>query len=193
MLDLYALVDLKNRELLSPLNKIPESWMNISGLIYIDRDKIGDLGWLGYENRGWISLNDPTLSDYKFTDEWFYVSKSNIKTIIKKQRQEKLKEVLYFNGNKIELTPNVTSSIYLRLSFLSSLSHLDDIKTSWKFIDGFVDLSKDEFADLAYFISNYIQSCFDKEKTIIDSIDACDSLLELSNLSFNYSWPSVKN
>lgn len=191
MFDLYVLVDLKRKEILSPVNILPDSWRSISGLSFLKREEVRDLGWIGYENFGWIPFNDPLILDYKPTNDWFDISKSNIKSLIRKERKERLNELLYFNDNKIALTDKVSSFISLRLLFL--LSQTEDIKTTWKFIDGFVELSKEDFIKFSYFVSNYVQSCFDTEKTIIDSIDACDGLLELSTLSLSASWPSTKN
>ena len=55
MLDLYVLVDISKSEILTPLNKLPENWANVSGLNFFDDEKLSDLSWAGHNNLGWFS------------------------------------------------------------------------------------------------------------------------------------------
>ena len=54
MLDLYVLADISKSEILTPLNKLPENWLNVSGLNF-DDEKLSDLSWAGHNNLGWFS------------------------------------------------------------------------------------------------------------------------------------------
>ena len=38
MLDLYVLADISKSEILTPLNKLPENWLNVSGLHFDDEN-----------------------------------------------------------------------------------------------------------------------------------------------------------
>ena len=43
MFDLYVLVDNERREILTPINKIPEDWSNINGLNLFDDEKLNSI------------------------------------------------------------------------------------------------------------------------------------------------------
>ena len=118
-------------------------------------------------------------------------SKANIKSYISSDRKEKVEETLTFDGNRINLTNNTRTSLSLRVS---SLSNQDgDIMTAWKFVDGYVDLTKEEMIDLLNFVSNYIQSCFDVENAASRLVDECNTLDDINNLTLDIVWPETSN
>lgn len=188
MFDLYVLVDNERREILTPINKIPEDWSNINGLNLFDDEKLKNLEWAGHTNLGWVSYDNSSISDYTISNNWLDSSKSNIKLLVSKQRKEKTEETLVFRGNRINLTENTKSSLTLRASSLAN----QDVETSWKFVDGYVNLSKQDVVDLLNFVSNYIQGCFDVENSFANTVDSCDSFSDIKNLSLNISWPNTE-
>ena len=65
--------------------------------------------------------------------------------------------------------------------------------TAWKFVDGYVDLTKAEIIDLLNFVSNYIQSCFDAENMASSLVDDCNTLDDINNLTLDIVWPDTSN
>lgn len=191
MLDLYVLADISKSEILTPLNKLPENWANVSGLNFFDDEKLSDLSWAGHNNLGWFPSDNENLSSFTTSTNWMDSSKANIKSYISSDRKEKVEETLTFNGNRINLTNNTRTSLSLRVS---SLSNQDgDIMTAWKFVDGYVDLTKEEMIDLLNFVSNYIQSCFDVENAASRLVDECNTLDDINNLTLDIVWPETSN
>lgn len=191
MLDLYVLADISKSEILTPLNKLPENWANVSGLNFFDDEKLSDLSWAGHNNLGWLPSDNENLSSFTTSTNWMDSSKANIKSYISSDRKEKVEETLTFNGNRINLTNNTRTSLSLRVS---SLSNQDgDIMTAWKFVDGYVDLTKEEMIDLLNFVSNYIQSCFDVENAASRLVDDCNTLDDINNLTLDIVWPETSN
>jgi len=189
MFDLYVLVDNERREILTPINKIPEDWSNINGLNLFDDEKLKNLDWAGHTNLGWVSYVNSLISDYSVSDNWLDSSKSNIKLLVSKQRKEKTEETLVFRGNRINLTENTKSSLTLRAS---SLANQDSV-TAWKFVDGYVSLSKQDVIDLLNFVSNYIQQCFDVENNFTNTVNSCTNFSDIKNLSFDIIWPNTES
>ena len=98
---------------------------------------------------------------------------------------------MIFNGNRINLTNNTRTSLSLRVSSLQNQE--DGIMTAWKFVDGYVNMSKREMIDLLNFVSNYIQDCFDVENSASILIDGCENLTDIKNLTLDISWPDTSN
>ena len=191
MLDLYVLADISKSEILTPLNKLPENWSNVSGLNFFDDNKLADLSWAGHKNLGWFSSSNENISSFTTPTNWMDSSKANIKSYISLDRKEKVEETLTFNGNRINLTNNTRTSLSLRVS---SLTNQDgDIMTAWKFVDGYVDLTKAEIINLLNFVSNYIQSCFDVENMASSLVDDCNTLDDINNLTLDIVWPDTSN
>lgn len=65
---------------------------------------------------------------------------------------------------------------------------IEEIK--WKFFDGFVTLSMEDFNLLCNFVTTYIQSCFDEEQRLIDFYNSTTNLKNLISIDFTTNWPS---
>jgi len=65
--------------------------------------------------------------------------------------------------------------------------------TAWKFVDGYVNLTKTEMVDLLNFVSNYIQDCFDVENSASILVDECENFTDIKNLNLDISWPDTSN
>ena len=191
MIDLYALVDINTFQIITPLSKLPENWSNVSGLNFFDDDKLSNLSWAGHHNLGWLSYRNQKLSSFATSSNWMDSSKANIKSYIATDRKEKTEETLTFNGNRINLTNNTRTSLSLRVSSLANQE--DGTMTAWKFVDGYVDLTKAEIIDLLNFVSNYIQSCFDAENMASSLVDDCNTLDDINNLTLDIVWPDISN
>ena len=170
---------------------MPKNWSNVSGLNFFDDDKLSDLSWAGHDNLGWFSYKNEALPPFQLPQIGWIQAKSNIKSYISTDRKEKTEETLTFNGNRINLTNNTRTSLSLRVSSLANQE--DGIMTAWKFVDGYVDMSKREMIDLLNFVSNYIQDCFDVENSASILIDMCENLTDIKNLTLDISWPDTSN
>ena len=65
--------------------------------------------------------------------------------------------------------------------------------TAWKFVDGYVNLTKTEMINLLNFVSNYIQDCFDVENSASILVDECENFTDIKNLNLDISWPDTSN
>ena len=191
MIDLYALVDINTLQIITPLSKLPENWSNVSGLNFYNDNKLSNLSWAGHDNLGWFSYRSAALRTFSTSANWMDSSKANIKSYIATDRKEKTEETLTFNGNRINLTNNTRTSLSLRVSSLANQE--DDTMTAWKFVDGYVNMTKTEMIDLLNFTSNYIQDCFDVENSASILVDECKNLTDIKNLNLNISWPNTSN
>ena len=191
MIDLYALVDINTLQIITPLSKLPENWSNVSGLNFYNDNKLSNLSWAGRDNLGWFSYRSATLSTFSTSANWMDSSKANIKSYIATDRKEKTEETLTFNGNRINLTNNTRTSLSLRVSSL--VNQPNNTMTAWKFVDGYVNLTKTEMIDLLNFVSNYIQDCFDVENSASILVDGCENLTDIKNLTLDISWPDTSN
>ena len=191
MIDLYTLVDTNTMQIMTPLSKLPENWANVSGLNFFDNHKLSNLSWAGHPNLGWFSYKNGALRTFSTSANWMDSSKANIKSYIAKDRKEKTEETLTFNGNRINLTNNTRTSLSLRVSSLANQE--DGTMTAWKFVDGYVNMTKTEMIDLLNFTSNYIQDCFDVENSASILVDECKNLTDIKNLNLNISWPNTSN
>ena len=193
MFDLYVLADRNRNEILNPTNELPTDWANVNGLNHFTEEKISDLSWAGHSNLGWFPISSEFIRSYTTSNNWIDSSKSNIKLLVATQRKERTTEdtTLTFNGNRLNLTDNTKTALALRVAALANLP--DDTMTEWKFVDGYVSLSKTDMFALMSFVSGYIQGCFDVEQSADATIQACGSFEDIKNLSLTLNWPSKSN
>lgn len=191
MIDLYALVDINTSQIITPLSKLPENWSNVSGLNFYNDNKLSNLSWAGHPNLGWFSYKNGALHTFSTSANWMDSSKANIKSYIATDRKEKTEETLTFNGNRINLTNNTRTSLSLRVSSLANQPN--NTMTAWKFVDGYVNLTKTEMINLLNFVSNYIQDCFDVENSASILVDECENFTDIKNLNLDISWPDTSN
>jgi len=186
MNDLYVLVDHNQKMIIDHIKKLPEDWNNIHGLNLINPEKLYNLDWAGQIGLGWVSINDKVLSEYKSLSEWFEISKSGLKKLVSNERWKKEHDVVYFNGKTLELTERTKSSLNFQKVGIDSETE----KIEWKFIEGFVSLTAEEFTTLYNFVTQYIQSCFKEESRLIQLYDSAKTLEDLQKLDLTYTWPS---
>jgi hypothetical protein len=183
---LYVLVDHNQKIIIDHIRYLPENWNNIHGLKHLDDTKLENLNWAGYDNMGWIKITDERLSEYSHTEEWLNMSLLGFKNQVANSRWEKEGEILEFNGMQIKLsdrTLNSLNSIKLSIS--------NDEVINWKFINGFKNLTYEEFLNLHSFVMSYIKKCFEEEKRLIDLYDSIKTIDEFISEDFSHSWPST--
>lgn len=187
MNDFYVLVDHNQKMIITPIQKLPEDWNNINGLNLLDEEKLHNLDWAGQIGLGWININDEILNDYTSLPEWFEISKSGMKKLVSDERWNKEHDVINFNGNQLQLNERTKSALNFQKTALSS----ETVEVKWKFINGFVSLTTEEFLSLYKFVSEYIQKCFDEEERLIQLYNSANNLEDLLELNIDPLWPSL--
>ena len=106
--------------------------------------------------------------------------KNNLKQVAagERYRKEVAGTTLVING----LTVSLQTDRDNRDKFNGLLASIGDASYTWKFNDGFVSLQLVDVQNIVNAIRGYIQSQFDWEKSICDSIDAANSIDELKAL-----------
>lgn len=186
MNDFYVLVDHNQKMIIDHIKKLPENWNNINGLNLLDPEKLYNLDWAGQIGLGWVSVNDDILKDYTSLPEWFEISKSGLKASVSGERWKKEQDIITFKGNRLKLDDRTRNSLTLQKIGLDNTV----TQINWKFIDGFVSLSVEDFISLYTFVINYIQSCFNEEQRLINLYNSATSLEDLLLLDLTSNWPS---
>jgi len=169
---------------------LPENWKNIQGLNLFSDEKLQDLSWAGHPGYGWVKLSSFDLSSYASLPEWLDLSKNGVKNIISKARLKAETEPLTWNGHLIKLDEK--SKIALSFKLLSAQSQ-SDYSCLWKFSNSEATLTYDELVDLASFLNDYTQSCFDLESQKNSEIDECETPYDLGQINLEISWPNTVN
>jgi glutaredoxin-related protein len=185
MNDLYVLLDLKSKNIMTPIQELPENWANINGLNLMEYEKIKDLNWSG-NNFGWYDIKIEDFTGYHYDDIWVKTSKANLKSILSYKRWEMENEILEFEGNRIKLDERTKTSLTFKL-----LNSKEDDTITWKFLNGICELTYDKFLSLCNFVDTYSQKCFDIEFNLSNTIDSANNLKQLLSINFDLSWPKT--
>ena len=169
---------------------LPENWKNIQGLNLFSDEKLQDLTWAGHPGFGWVKLSSFNLSKYTSLPEWLELSKNGLKTIISKARLKAETDLLTWNGHLIKVDER--TKIALSFKLLSSQSN-PDYTCLWKFENDEANVTVSELTDLASFINNYIQECFDLESGKKVEIDSCKTPKDIGKINLEIDWPKTEN
>lgn len=190
MNNLYTYVNHENLTVDNLAQILPENWKNIQGLNLCSNEELKDLTWAGHPGYGWVKLSSFDLSSYSSLPEWLDLSKNNIKSIISKSRFNAETEPLIWNGNLIRIDEKTKSALFFKI--LSAQS-TPDYTCLWKFSNNEVVLTISDLINLASFIDNYIQECFDLEFEKRKEIDDCKTAHDLGKINLEIDWPSTTN
>lgn len=186
--NLHVFVNIKDKQVLDVVQKLPENWRNINGLNLHSEKELSDLSWAGHDNHAWIPFDKFNFSKYTFADGWLEISKNNIKSLIERERVEGLNRVLTWSGNDFIFN----NDFKVNLSFaLMSASSLPDIKQTFTFLNGTKTLSKDELIDISKCINQYVESVLGVEANTCKLIDSTNNVKGLQALDLNINWPST--
>ena len=187
MNDFFVLVDHKNKQLLAPASELPNDWMNISGLKYYDEEKLKDLTWAGHNDKGWVRISDASIQAYDHSPEWLAFTKSSILSLVSEERKERETGIVIYKKHTLRI--NEKTKIAL---FGKKIAATENAKSSfvWKFDDASVELKSSEIIELANFVENYIQQCFDVEYKFEKSLKSIKKISDLTKISFDLTWPS---
>lgn len=125
--------------------------------------------------------NNVASEVYNVLDRDISLVKESLKQVAKLERQRKqlLGTTLNINGTDVSLATDADELA----NFVSLLSSIDTDSVNWKFKEGFVTLVKADVQSIVDAIRSHIQTQFDWEKTIGETIDTATELTSLKSLT----------
>lgn len=92
MNELYVLVDLRLKSIISPVMKLPKNWCNIMGLNILSYEEIYDLNWAGHKDLSWRKLSD-VPNEFFGSKEWLDISKLILKNYVSNDIKDKIDDI----------------------------------------------------------------------------------------------------
>jgi hypothetical protein len=134
-----------------------------------------------YYGPQWNLSGEKAIAMYDVIDTLIEFARYNFKNKAAETRWKKENA-----GTKITiqgLEVSIDTSRDGRNIFIQKYSIMEEQEVvNWKFSEGWLTLTKSDFRSIVSAGSNYIQACFDWEKTINDDIDAASSKEELISI-----------
>ena len=132
-----------------------------------------------YQGPTWELLEDKALAHYEVMDINVEFAKNNFKSFLADKRYEK--EIKGIKTTIQDLEVSIDTSRDGRNAFVQKYLIMmgTDGTIKWKFPEGWLTLTYSELGQCVTAATNYVQSCFDWEKTYNDQIEASTSKEEL--------------
>jgi hypothetical protein len=182
--DYYVLVDYNLNQIIDHVKKLPNNWVNISGLPNYSDQKLEDLTWAGHPTLGWINISSPKLSEFTYSDEWLEINKNNLKKSISDERSTIQNEVLNYKGNNIVANEKNKINLLVKNSISSESFY-------WKFINSHQLLSTEEVNTLLNLLDNYTQECYNEEARLYSLVDEIANIDDLISIELSPNWPDT--
>jgi hypothetical protein len=126
----------------------------------------------------WEITDTKVFANYEVCNTQIEFARVNLKNQAAEERWKK--EVAGTTINIQDTDVSIDTNRESRNAFVQKQSTIQEGQTvNWKFIEGWLSLSKTDLDQIVFGIDTYIQSCFDWEKTINDQIDAAETKEEL--------------
>ncbi len=178
----YTFINKTHKRIDDLVQRLPENWKNISGLNLFSDEELLDLEWAGHPDVGWVPFKTFDFTDYTYDPSWFDISKNNIKADIRRQRLDRLDEVLTWNGKNF--IPNIDTKSGL-VFVLQSSAHT----FPWEFIGETVMITKSDVQEIVDFINSYTMSLYHVKEEMNKKIDSCDVISKLQEIDTTPTWP----
>ena len=125
--------------------------------------------------------NNVASEVYNVLDRDISLVKESLKQVVKAERQRKqlLGTTLNIGGTDVTLATDADELA----NFVSLLASTGEDSVNWKFKEGFITLTKANVQSIVDAIRSHIQTQFDWEKTIGETIDAATELSSLKSLT----------
>lgn len=131
-----------------------------------------------YRGPLWKIQGNIAIATYEVVDTELEFAKINYKDFLADKRYEK--EVAGTTATAQDQEVSVDTSREGKIAFYQRYSVMGkDDTVNWKFVEGWLTLSKTEFGQIVQAITNHVESAFDWEKGISDQIDAETALEDL--------------
>lgn len=188
MNNLYFEINPIKKHILKPPKELETSWRNISGLVYLEEDKLYDLSWAGHEGIGFLKIckeNAKQLQNFKSVFNALDSLKVVARRELSKNRYEKEVGIIILNDfYKIQLTEEYKLSLVMK--YLECLE--SDFEFDWKTISGYFKFNSNNFKIFYKKIQEYTQKLFDIEKNILEQINAAGTIEELLNINLEINY-----
>ena len=125
----------------------------------------------------WEYTDTHAISSYQVVEMPIDAVKNNLKALAASERWNKLNKAVSvtIDGNTYNFDTSAQTIFALQQAITSQIAQLN-----WKFnSDSWVVLQQSDILLVLQSITTYIQTCFDWELSIINEINACESLQEL--------------
>lgn len=178
----YTFINKTHKRIDDLVQRLPENWKNVSGLNLFSDEKLFNLEWAGHPDVAWVPLKTFDFTDYTYDPSWFDISKNNIKADIRRQRKDRLDEVLTWNGKNF--IPDIDTKSGLVFVLQSSSDTFP-----WEFIGETVVITKSDAQEIVDFITSYTVGLYYVKEEMNKKIDSCDTISKLQKLDTTPTWP----
>lgn len=130
----------------------------------------------------WDLSDSIAIANYEVRDTHIETARNNFRSIAADERYKKeiAGTTIVLQGLEVTLDTSRDG----RNIFVQKLLLMGDEQTAnWKFPEGWLTITKSELSTIVQIGANYIQECFDWEKTINEQIDICNTGEELLSLN----------
>ena len=131
----------------------------------------------------WTYTENLAIGNYVVANKNIDIVKSELKQLVQSKRYEKEISGFEFDlndDNKIFISTGRDN----RKIFFEKLSIIGDNIINFKYNDKFFDMDKQMLQQICVSIDNHVQNAFDWESNMFITIDNCESLEQLDQLSF---------
>lgn len=146
------------------------------------------------ESRWEINKNEDSITkEYKLLEKSLETLKKDLINQLKSIRYSYEVGGILFKGLKIHTDRESQTKILTTFVKLNSDNNIESV--NWKTMDGFIEISREDFIVLSFISGDFVQECYDIERDIKDLIDNSNTIEELknnwnNNISSN-NWPSI--
>mgnify|MGYP001552579531 CR=1 FL=1 len=134
------------------------------------REPINDM-IQGYRGPLWEIEQDSATATYEILTQPLESAKNNYKKLLADERY--IKEIAGTTTTVQDTEVSLDTSRDGRAVYTQKYVLMEDTNTiNWKFVEGWLELTKTELGDIIKAVEAYIQSTFDWEKDLSDQIDA---------------------
>jgi hypothetical protein len=127
----------------------------------------------------WSFTDTEAVGNFIIIDKTIEQFKSEVKQLISNKRwADEVKQLKYeIDGVKYTIdTTREGRNIYQSMLMLNNDTY------NWKFIEGYVPISKETLQEIVRLIASQVQTAFDNEMTKFAEVDSCETLSELEVL-----------
>ena len=180
MEEVYVLVDIEKKTLISHIQVLPKNWKNISNLDNLAESQLKNLSWAGYPNLGWINIKSDDIVQFNSTEENLNLNKRQFKNFVREKINHKIKNGL-IKYNNIELKYDDQTRIDF---FIKSL--IETNSYFFRINDSIFNLTKEQIKEAYTIIENKRNYYFEIENNIFKMIDSYDSISDFNKINLNF-------
>ena len=175
--EFYVLVDTRDKIVIDKIQKLPQSWKNISGLPGLSDEELRDLTWAGWSNLAWINIKSEELRNFTSLKENLELNKNSFKSLISEIRKKQQSNTIEYQGAKLKSDTNTLYSLFLLK---------DKPSVNFKCINGYYTFTSPQICELYDRMESNMQEWFDWEMNVYSQIDSCQSISDFLNVNYDF-------